>query len=123
MKIHCYIVVALLLVPFSGWAAPSQLAFNTATPVLSMSAKKETKIGKEMHEDILKSMPIYRDPDLQAYINAVGQKVAAHAKRKKIEYTFTIIDSPDINAFALPGGYIYINRGLLTYLNSEAQLR
>ena len=95
----------------------------TGTPdLVLMSESEEIKIGKEMHEKILKSTPIYDDEKVQAYVNKIGQKVAASSDRPDLTYHFTVIDSPDINAFALPGGYIYINRGLLIYLNTEAQL-
>ncbi|MDT8399151.1 MAG: M48 family metalloprotease [Pseudomonadales bacterium] len=87
-----------------------------------MSERAEIAKGKELHEQMLKDMPIYNEPGLQAYVNQVGQRVAKTGDRPELEYHFTIIDSPDINAFALPGGYVYINRGLLAYLNSEAQL-
>jgi predicted Zn-dependent protease len=87
-----------------------------------MSEKAEIEKGKEMHEEILQQTPVYDDPELQAYVDQIGQRVAASSHRPELEYHFTIIDSPDINAFALPGGYIYINRGLMTYLTSESQL-
>lgn len=99
------------------WLALTQMA-----PCFALSEKKEKQIGKELHTEIMKKMPIYRDPALQDYVTRIGQKMADMSTRNKLDYTFTIIDSPDINAFALPGGYIYINRGLMTYLNSEAQL-
>lgn len=95
----------------------------TGTPdVVFKSESKEIELGKELHEKIMESTPIYNNEKLQAYINDIGQKVAKYSHRPDLTYTFTIIDSPDINAFALPGGYIYINRGLIGYLNSEAQL-
>jgi len=95
----------------------------TGTPdLVFMSESEELAMGKEMHEKMLKSMPIYLDEDLNAYVNSVGQKVVKYSHRPDIKYHFTIIDAPDINAFALPGGYIYVNRGLLAFLNSEAQL-
>ena len=87
-----------------------------------MSEKAEIEKGKELHEEILRQNPVYQDAELQAYVEAVGQKMAAISHRPELDYTFTIIDSPDINAFALPGGYVYINRGLMTYLTTEAQL-
>jgi predicted Zn-dependent protease len=87
-----------------------------------MTEKRELEIGKEEHEKILKSVPIYRDAKLQAYVDRIGQKLAAVSDRPDLDYIFTVIDSPDINAFALPGGYIYVNRGLLTFLTNEAQL-
>lgn len=95
----------------------------TGTPnFVFMSESEEIKIGRETHEKIVASTPIYKDEALNAYINEVGQRVAKTSDRPDLNYTFTIIDSPDINAFALPGGYIYVNRGLIAYLQSEAQL-
>lgn len=87
-----------------------------------MSEDKELNIGRELHGKILESTPVYQDAQLQAYVERVGQTLAKNSDRANLTYTFTIIDSPDINAFALPGGYVYVNRGLLAYLNSEAQL-
>ncbi|MGY8789209.1 MAG: M48 family metalloprotease [Pseudomonadales bacterium] len=87
-----------------------------------MSESSEIEKGKELHQEMLEQNQIYEDPELQAYLEKIGQKMAAVSHRPEMEYVFTIIDSPDINAFALPGGFIYVNRGLLTYLNSEAQL-
>ncbi len=95
----------------------------TGTPnLVFMSEDKEIKLGKELHEKIMASTPIYTDEKLQAYIDRIGQKIVKNSHRPNLKYTFTIIDSPDINAFALPGGFIYINRGLMGYLQSEAQL-
>jgi len=87
-----------------------------------MSERRELEIGKEEHEKLIKQAPIYQNERLQAYVEQVGQRLAAISHRPDLEYHFTIIDSPDINAFALPGGYVYINRGLLTLLTSEDQL-
>ena len=87
-----------------------------------MSEKAELDKGRELHAEMLKQNPVYEDPKLQEYVNTVGQKMAAISHRPELDYVFTIIDSPDINAFALPGGFVYVNRGLLTFLNSEAQL-
>jgi predicted Zn-dependent protease len=95
----------------------------SGTPdVVMMSESSEMKIGREMHEKIMANTPIYKDKKLNEYVNSIGQKIAALGDRPDLKYTFTIIDEPDINAFAAPAGYIYINRGLLAYLNSEAQL-
>lgn len=86
------------------------------------SERKEIEIGKEEHEKVLQSMALYEDEKVLAYVREVGQRVAAVSHRPDLEYHFFVIDSPEINAFALPGGYVYMNRGLLTYLNSEAEL-
>ena len=61
-------------------------------------------------------------PGLAAYVEALGQRLARHSHRSGIEYRFAVLDSPEVNAFALPGGYIYVTRGILAYLNSEAEL-
>lgn len=92
------------------------------TNFVLMTENRELAIGREEHEKLMATAPIYRDEDLQEYVNAVGQRLASLSDRPELDYTFTIIDSPDINAFALPGGYVYVNRGLITFLTSEAQL-
>merc|ERR1712185_34852 len=76
----------------------------------------------EEHEKLIESIGIYDDPELQAYIDEIGARLVANSSMPNQEFTFTLLDSPDINAFALPGGLIYINRGLLAYLDSEAEL-
>jgi predicted Zn-dependent protease len=89
---------------------------------VTMSESREVELGTELNQQILQESPVYQDQQLQEYVNEIGQKLAAVSHRPDIDYTFTIIDSPDINAFALPGGFIFINRGLMLYLNTEDQL-
>jgi len=106
-------------------AAVQSCAINPATGgpnLVLMTEKGEKEIGLEEHEKVLASMPLFEDEDLQNYVTEVGNKVARASHRPNLEYTFTIIDSPEINAFALPAGYVYVNRGLLTFMNSEAEL-
>ena len=103
----------------------SSCSINPATGgtnFVLMSESKEKEIGLEEHEKVLASMPLLEDEELLAYVREVGNKAAKVSHRPDLEYTFNIIDSPEINAFALPGGYVYVNRGLLAYLNSEAEL-
>lgn len=92
------------------------------TDFVMMSEQQELDMGRNYSQQVLKENPRYADEKLQAYVQQVGERVAAHSHRSNLQYHFTVVDSPDINAFALPGGYIYINRGLLAYLNSEAEL-
>lgn len=87
-----------------------------------MSEQQEINTGKKGDVEIQKEYPRYKSPALQKYINDIGQKLARHSHRTHLTYHFTVVDSPEINAFALPGGYIYITRGMLAYLNSEAEL-
>ena len=93
-----------------------------APAAFAMSEKKEAEIGKKMHEDLLAKMRTYDNPKVVDYVTRLGKALAANSDRPDISYTFTVLDSPDINAFATPGGYVYINRGLLAYLDSEAEL-
>lgn len=82
----------------------------------------DAEIGKALHEELLLTERFYHDEALNEFVDRIGQKVAANGDWPELEYHFFIIDSGDINAFALPGGYIYVNRGLLNFLTSEAQL-
>lgn len=103
----------------------SSCAINPATGganLVLMTQAKEKAIGLEEHEKVLASTAIFKDEELVNYVIEVGNKVARVSHRPDLEYTFTIVDSPEINAFALPGGYVYVNRGLLTFMNSEAEL-
>lgn len=87
-----------------------------------LSERQELEIGRRLHPQILEQYPRYADERLQAYVQQVGERVARYSHRSALDYRFTVLDSPDLNAFALPGGYVYIHRGLLAYLNSEAEL-
>lgn len=100
---------------------PISLYIN-AEQALMMSAKKAAKIGGEMYEEVTAQIPMISDKKITDYVNKVGQNIAHHSDNPDIKYTFTVLDSPEINAFASPGGYVYINRGLLAYMNSESQL-
>jgi predicted Zn-dependent protease len=87
-----------------------------------MSEDEEIAIGRKTHQEIIDHYGVYDDQALNDYVQRVGRKLAQVSHRNNLIYRFTVLDSPEVNAFALPGGYIYITRGLLVYLNSEAQL-
>jgi predicted Zn-dependent protease len=87
-----------------------------------MSEEQEIQTGRELDAEVRRQMGIYQDEQLQKYIEDVGMRLARQSQRPNLPWHFTIIDSPAVNAFALPGGYIYITRGILPYLDNEAQL-
>jgi predicted Zn-dependent protease len=87
-----------------------------------MTEDEEIQLGRRNDPQVCAQFGVYDDAELQAYVQEVGRRVAAHGHRPGLVYRFTVLDTPDVNAFALPGGYIYITRGLLAYLNSEAEL-
>ncbi|HEY1394939.1 M48 family metalloprotease [Roseateles sp.] len=88
----------------------------------AMSPQQEVATGKQAHQDVLKEYSVVDDPKLQAYVTALGNKLAAQSHRAELEWHFTVLDSPEVNAFALPGGYVYVTRGILAYMENEADL-
>ena len=89
---------------------------------VTMSEAQEVQTGQQEDAKVRKQYGVYDNPALQQYVNEVGQKLARNSHRPGLRYSFVVVDSPEINAFALPGGYIYITRGIMAYLNSEAEL-
>lgn len=87
-----------------------------------MSPSQEIQVGTSEHQKILKQFGLYSNRAVQDYVNTVGQKVTADTERPDVRYQFFVLDSPIVNAFALPGGYIYVSRGLLALANNEAEL-
>ena len=87
-----------------------------------LDEKGEIALGQREHQQVLKEYSVYADPRVQAYVNALGQRLAKLSHRSELAWHFTVLDTPEINAFALPGGYVYITRGIMAYLDSEAEL-
>jgi predicted Zn-dependent protease len=87
-----------------------------------MSEAQEIQIGAQTHPEVLASFGAYDDPTWQAYIQELGSKIAASSERPELDWKFTVLDDPVVNAMALPGGFVYVNRGILAYFNSEAEL-
>jgi predicted Zn-dependent protease len=95
----------------------------TGKPIYApTSLEKEERSGAEAREELVAQYGVYQNPALTAYVDRVGQSLARFVVRKSVHYTFTILDDDDINAFSLPGGYVYITRGALNFANSEAEL-
>lgn len=87
-----------------------------------MSPQQEVQVGAQEHQKIIAQYGLYKDTTLQNYINTIGNRVATNTERADVQYKFFLLDSPVVNAFALPGGYIYITRGLLALANSESEV-
>jgi predicted Zn-dependent protease len=79
-------------------------------------------MGHDADQEIIAEYGLYPDTELQAYVDGVGQRMAALSHRPHLEWHFRVLDTPVVNAFAVPGGYIYITRGILAHINSEAEL-
>lgn len=87
-----------------------------------LPAEKEAAVGAQEHQNVEKTFGKFMTGPLADYVSTIGAKVAANTERKDVQYKFYVIDSPIVNAFAVPGGYVYISRGLLALANSEAQV-
>ncbi len=119
MSFFVRIILAVLMTTLSACAV------NPVTgkqDLALMSEQDEIALGKKTHQQVLQQYRVYDNPALQSYVRLIGNKLADSSHRRQLEYHFTVLDSKEVNAFALPGGYIYITRGLMAYLNSEAEL-
>ncbi|MDX8410977.1 MAG: M48 family metalloprotease [Mariprofundaceae bacterium] len=115
---------SLLLVPAAVLVAACAVnPVSKQKEFVLMSEQQELALGAEAAKLVASQMPLLADDDpLVRYVNRVGKKVAAVSDRPNLFYRFHVVDDAAINAFALPGGYIYVNRGLLVHFNSEAEL-
>ena len=87
-----------------------------------MSEAQEIALGRESDAQIKAEMGVYNDPELQRYVSEIGLRLAKLSERPELPWQFTVVDQPAINAFALPGGFIYLTRGILPFLDDEAEL-
>ena len=88
-----------------------------------MTPAQEDTLGAEEHQKIMAAFGTAQaESPMQAYVETVGRKVSANTERPEIVYKFFVLDTPVVNAFALPGGYIYVTRGLLAQVNDESEL-
>ncbi len=90
--------------------------------VVLVSAAQEREIGREEAEKVEALMGLVTDAKPEAYVQEIGRRLAEHSPRQDVEYRFYVVDTPEPNAFALPGGYIYVSRGLLALVNAEDEL-
>jgi predicted Zn-dependent protease len=117
MRALRYVVVAA--------AVTVACATNPATgrrQLMLMSEAEEIALGKQADAEIRQQMGLYQDNAWQQYVNQVGQRLARASHRPNLPWTFAVVDQQAVNAFALPGGYIYLTRGILPFLRDEAEM-
>lgn len=112
--------LALVLATLIGGCATNPVTGKKE--VMLMSEGQEVSIGQELDQEVRREMGVYEDRELQQYVEQIGLRLASSSHRPNLPWHFTIVDVPAINAFALPGGYIYLTRGILPFLDDEAQL-
>jgi predicted Zn-dependent protease len=111
----------LLIVLFSALSC----AVNPVTgkkELSLISEKEEIALGKQTDLEVRQQYGAYADPELSAYVQSIGQTLVPHTHRPQLGYQFAVLDTPVVNAFAVPGGYIYVTRGILALMGSEAEL-
>jgi predicted Zn-dependent protease len=87
-----------------------------ATPLLTgceISQDQEVELGRRYAEQVAAQLPLVRDPAINAYVGELGGRIARHTSRADLAWQFAVVDAREVNAFALPGGFIYVNRGLI----------
>src|SRR5580765_7861656 len=107
-----------------AWAAAG-CAINPATgkkEFTLVTPAQEAALGREGYTAAIAEYGQYDDAAVSAYVDSVGRRVAAASEEPALPWRFTVLDDPVVNAFAMPGGYIYVTRGLLAHMQSEAQL-
>ena len=109
----CCLILALTLA-LGVWPASPARA--------SVTLEEERKIGREAYDEVMAQMPMVEDPDCVEYVRNLGRRLVGQLRDNPFSYTFHIADSPEMNAFALPAGYIFMFRGMMTNLDSEAEL-
>ena len=116
------LVGALAVAVALPWAGCATNPVTGKRQISLVSRSKELDIGREADPAIIAEYGLYGDSTVQRYVDSVGQRLAASSQLPNLTWHFRVLDSPVVNAFALPGGYIYITRGILAYMNSESQL-
>jgi predicted Zn-dependent protease len=122
MAILYRLTLFVLIVGLTGCGTKSQNPVTGREERVAMSESQEVTEGRKAHQEVLQEYKPLENPALQKYVNDIGQRLASNSHRASITWTFTVLDSPEVNAFALPGGYVYITRGIMAYLNDEADL-
>jgi predicted Zn-dependent protease len=111
------LAVSLFVSSCSTNPATGQKQFTALMP-----ASQEAQIGAQEHKKIIKEFGVVKDTKLQSLIDKIGARIVPYTERSDVNYTFTILDTNIVNAFALPGGYVYVSRGLMALANSEDEL-
>lgn len=117
------VAVSIMVLALIVWAI--SCAVNPVTgkkEFMLLTQSDELALGQQTDQQIIETYGLYNDPQLLNYITALGNKLGTLSHRPQLNYQFRVLDSPVINAFAVPGGFIYVTRGILSYLNNEAEL-
>jgi predicted Zn-dependent protease len=120
--LRALLVGGLLLLPLLSAGGCATNPVTGQRELSFFSERQEIQLGQDADQDIVQSMGLYEDEALQRYVQEVGARMARASERPDLPWTFRVLDDPVVNAFALPGGYIYLTRGILAHFSSEAEM-
>ncbi|HEV7990999.1 MAG TPA: M48 family metallopeptidase [Gemmatimonadaceae bacterium] len=98
------------------------LAIASAAACASVSQQQEVQMGQQTAQQVDAQLPMLRDATIDAYINSLGNSIASRTSRADLQWHFAVVNTEVVNAFALPGGYIYVNRGVMSRASNESEL-
>src|SRR6476469_5172143 len=98
------------------------LALAASLSACGVSQQQEVQMGQDYSQQINAQLPIVSDPEANRYINVLGDQIASKTSRADLDWHFFIVDSKEVNAFAVPGGYVYVNRGLIERTDNMSEL-
>lgn len=114
------ILAVMMVMTLMAGVAEAQTKINPGWNMFS--AQQDVEIGAQSAAQAERQLPILRDADVENYVNRIGQRLAQHAGGPQFQYRFRVVNASDINAFALPGGYIYLNRGIIENARNEGEV-
>ncbi|MEM1278406.1 MAG: M48 family metalloprotease, partial [Pseudomonadota bacterium] len=122
MRIIAFLAATLTALSLAGCQTTGSSA-NTVPQTVSQRTSSDQRLGDQYHPQIMAQYGgAYDNQRLAGYVNEIGRKLAAVSEQPQARWTFTVLDTPIVNAFALPGGYIYVTRGLVALADDEAEL-
>lgn len=114
--------VIALMIALSLAAGIAEAQTNVKTGFNLFSPQQDVEIGQQSAVEAERQLPMLRDSNVEAYVNRIGQRLAQNAGGPAFQYRFRVVNASDINAFALPGGYIYLNRGIIENARNEGEI-
>ena len=126
-KVTGWVLLTLLTLQAACGGTPSPVGSRSALSHPSMgfnlfSPEQDIQLGEASAEEIMRQVVVLQDERTEAYVQRLGERVSAHAPGYKFPYKFVVVDSPEVNAFALPGGYVFVNQGAVKAARTEGEL-
>nr|WP_315468772.1 M48 family metalloprotease [uncultured Undibacterium sp.] len=99
-----------------------QAATSAKNAIVPLTEAEEIELGEGIASNLLGLAPLHTDREVQRYVNSIGRWISMHSERPDLPWTFAVLDAPEVNAFAAPGGYVVLTKGMLLRMSSEAEL-